>query len=54
MKIINKDYNKACERYQSLSKEKKEKRDNMVMSDRKIYQIMKNNSLLSIEKNITK
>ena len=26
MKIINKDYNKACERYQSLSKEKKGKK----------------------------
>ena len=41
---------RACERYQSLSKEKKEKSDNMV--DTKIYQKMKNKSLLSIEKNI--
>ena len=43
---------RARERYQSLSKEKKEKSGNMVVDDTKIYQKMKNKSLLSIEKNI--
>ena len=39
----------ARERYQSFSKEK-----NMVVNDTKIYQKIKNKSLLSIEKNIMK
>ena len=41
---------KAPERYQSLSKEEKGKSDNMVVNDKKIYQKMKTQSLLSIEK----
>ena len=41
---------KTRQRYQSLSKEEKEKSDNKVMSDTKIHQKMKNKSLLSIEK----
>ena len=47
---------KARERYQSLSKGEKEKKkiDNMVANNAKIYQKMKNKSLLSIEKNIIK
>ena len=45
---------KARERYQSLSKKKKKKNDNMVVNDTKIYQKMKNKSLLSIDKNIRK
>ena len=45
---------KARERYQSLSKKKKKKSDNMVVNDTKIYQKMKNKSLLSIDKNIRK
>ena len=36
-----------------LKKEKK-KSDNIVVNDTKIYQKMKNKSLLSIEKNVTK
>ena len=43
---------KACEWYQSLSKEGKEKSENMVAKDTKIYQKMKNKSWLRIEKNI--
>ena len=43
---------KARERYQNLSKEEKEKSNNMVVEDTKIYQKMKNKSLLSIEKNV--
>ena len=35
-------------------KKKKRKSNNMVMNDTKIYQKMKNKSLLSIEKNIIK
>ena len=42
VKIIKKYYQKkACERYQSLSKEEKEKSDNMVVNNTKIYQKMK-------------
>ena len=41
---------KACETYQSLSKEEKEKNNNIFVNDTKIYQKMKNNSFLSIEK----
>ena len=40
------------ERYQSLSKEEKEKSNNMAVNVTKIFQKMKNKSLLSIEKNI--
>ena len=43
--------NKACERYQSLSKEEKV---NMFVNDTKIYQKIKNKSLLSVEKCIIK
>ena len=41
---------KSCKRYQSFSKEEKEKSHNMVENNTKIYQKMKNKSLLSIEK----
>ena len=37
-----------------LRKKKKKRSDNMVMSDIKIYQKIKNKSWLNIEKNITK
>ena len=50
IKIVKKDYKKACERYQSLSKEEKDKNNNMVVNDTKIYQKMKNKSFLNIEK----
>ena len=43
---------KARERYQNLSKEEKEKNDNMVVNVTKISQKRKNKSLLGIEKNI--
>ena len=43
---------KARAGYQNLSKEEKEKSNNMVVDDTKIYQKMKNKSLLSIDKNI--
>ena len=43
---------KASERYQSPSKEEKEKTDSMVVNDTKVYQKMKNKSLLIVEKNI--
>ena len=43
---------KASERYQSPSKEEKEKTDSMVVNDTKVYQKMKNKSLLTVEKNI--
>ena len=43
---------KARERYQSTSKEEKEKADSMVVNDTKVYQNMKNESLLTVEKNI--
>ena len=45
---------KARERYQSFSKEEKEKSDDMVMSYTKIYLKKKNKSLLSIEINFRK
>ena len=44
---------KSCEIYQSLFKELKRKKDNMIMNNTKIYQMKKKN-LLSIEKNIIK
>ena len=44
-------YQNNNERYQSLSKEQKEKIQRMVMNDIKIYQKMKNKSFLS-KKNI--
>ena len=49
---MKKEYKKASERYQKLSKEEKDKNDNMVVSITKIFQKMKSKSLLSIEKNI--
>ena len=53
IKITKKDYKKARERHQSLSKEKKKKQnDNMVMKDTKISQKIKSKSWLSIEENI--
>ena len=45
---------KARERYQSLSKKEKEESNNMLLNDSKIYQEMKNKSLLSIERNLIK
>ena len=45
---------KARERYQSFSKEEKEKSDDMVMSYTKIYLKKKNKSLLSKEINFRK
>ena len=48
IKKIKKPQNKAHERYRNLSKEEKEKSDNMVMNATKIYQKMRNN----VEKNI--
>ena len=42
----------AREIYQNISKEKIEKNKNMVKNNTKIYEKMKNKSLLSIEKNI--
>ena len=45
---------KARERYQSLSKEEKEKKWYMVVKDTKISWKMKNKRWLSIEKNIIK
>ena len=49
---INKErlQKKARERHQSLSKKEKEKSDNLVVKDTKIYEKMKNKSLLSIKK----
>ena len=47
---MNKEYKKASEIYQNLSKEEKDKNDNMVVSVTKIFQKMKSKSLLSIEK----
>ena len=44
--------NKARETYQELSKEEKEKSDNMVVNLTKVSQKIKNKGLLSIEKNI--
>ena len=41
---------KASGRYQSLSQGEKEKWDNMVVNNTKIYQKMKNKSLLSMVK----
>ena len=38
------------ERHQSLSKKEKEKSDSLVVKDTKIYEKMKNKSLLSIKK----
>ena len=45
---------KARERYQSLSKKEKEESNNMLLNDSKIYQKLKNKSLLSIERNLIK
>ena len=54
VKKIKKTTKKAPERYQSLSKEKKEKSDNLVVTDTKICQKMKHKSMLSIKKYIIK
>ena len=43
----------AGKRYQNLSKEEKEKSDNMVVNVTKISQKTKKKTFLSIEKNIT-
>ena len=43
---------KACEKYQNLSKEEKEKKDNIVVNVTKISQKMKKTNWSSIEKNI--
>ena len=43
---------KACERYQNISEEEKEKRNNMVVNITKIYQKVKKTNWSSIEKNI--
>ena len=43
---------KEIEKYQSLSKEEKEKSHNIVVNDTKINQKMKSESLLSIEKKL--
>ena len=53
IKIIKKDCkNRSHERYQSLSKEKKEKRNNMATKDTKIYQKIKHKSWMSTEEDI--
>ena len=44
----------ARERYQSLSREEKEKSGNMVLSDTKISQKMKEITCLTIEKTMIK
>ena len=54
IKIIKKGYKKACERYQSLSKEEKEKKQQYGPERYKIYQKLRKKSLLSVEKYITK
>ena len=41
IKIITKVYKNACERYQRLSIEEKEKSNNMVVSNTKIYHKIK-------------
>ena len=48
-KIIKKDYKKARERYQSLSKMKKKTNNNMVAYDTKMFKKMKTKSWLSLE-----
>ena len=45
---------KLRERYQSLSKEEKEKSYKMIVNNTKIYQKMKSKSWLSIARNIIK
>ena len=52
IKKIKKDLKKAHERYQIFLNKKKEKSGNMVVNVAKIFQKMKNKSLLSIEQNI--
>ena len=48
-KIIKRDYKKARERYQSLSKMKKKTNNNMVAYDTKMFKKMKTKSWLSLE-----
>ena len=55
--VSDKNYQENKDRLQKklmkdLSNEEKEKSDNIVVNNKKIYQKMKNKSLLSIEKNI--
>ena len=51
IKLTAKTTKKVCGRHQSLSKQEKEKKsDNMAVKGTKIYQKIKNEYLLSIEK----
>ena len=50
IKIIKKGYKKKLVKNKSLSKKEKEKSNNIVMSNAKIYLKMKNKSSLNIEK----
>ena len=51
MKLTAKTTKQVCGRYQSLSKQEKEKKsDNMAVKGTKVYQKIKNEYLLSIEK----
>ena len=45
---------KPVKNTKDVPKKEKKKSDNIVVNDTKIYQKMKNKSLLSIEKNVTK
>ena len=55
MKKKNKRLEKrACERYQSLSRENKDKNRRYGRKDIKIYQELKSKNWVSIEKNISK
>ena len=50
VKTIKKDYKKkACEKHRIIYK-KEIKKNNMIVNDTKIYQKVKNKSLLNIEK----
>ena len=54
LNIIEKTTRKACKRYQSLSKEEKERRNNIVINDTKTYRMMNNKTWFSIERKIIK
>ena len=45
---------KSVKNIKDVLKKENKKSDNIVVNDTKIYQKMKNKSLLSIEKNVTK
>ena len=45
---------KPVKNTKDVQKKENKKSDNIVVNDTKIYQKMKNKSLLSIEKNVTK